>query len=145
MWGKIINYSCVVLFPWLSTGRRERLEVTEKQGGDRKKRWIRGEKSNAEKYFIKVAFITTAFMWCLFSCHSSISPSSPSLSLFFLSAFLNASSLSLSLSATFQFPLRPSLTFCVPLSCDLFSTSPYLSLSLDCCVKDCSGLLSGRK
>lgn len=63
---------------------------------------------------------------------------------FFLSAFLNASSLSLSL-CHFVFPLRPSLTFCVPLSCDLFSTSPYLSLSLDCCIKDCSGLLSGRK
>lgn len=97
MWGKTINYSCVVLFPRLSRGRRERSEVTEKQGGDRKKRWIRGEKSNAEEYFIKVAFITTAFMWCLFSCHSSISPSSPSLSLFFHSAFLNASSRSLSL------------------------------------------------
>lgn len=115
--------------------------MTEKQGGDRKKRWIRGEKSNAEEYFIKVAFITTAFTVC--DVFSHVIPPSPlplHLFLFFSSLLSLMLHLVASLSATFLFPLRPSLTFCVPLSCDLFSTSPYLSLSLDCCVKDCSGL-----
>lgn len=79
-------------------------------------------------------------------CLLSISPSPPSYSVF-------SSLLSLMLHLLVSLPRchfpRSSLTtishFPAPLSCDLFSTSPYLFLSQDCCVKDRSGPLSERR